>query len=159
MEHVAQFQRSQADVMSQTHHIRSRLSQALRIVDEITSVPTGPHGGQVSERHIEKLLRLRRKRDQFFGTSLFADPAWDILLELYAAELGQRRMWVGSLGVGAAVPATTALRWMKILESKGLISRSPDHMDGRRVFVALTAAGIRAMEQFFGSVPAEALLI
>lgn len=159
MEHVAQFQRSHADVMSQTHHIRSRLSQALRIVDEITATQTIRAAGQVTERYVEKLLALRRKRDHFFGASLFADPAWDILLELYAAELGQRRITVGSLGVGAAVPATTALRWMKVLETKGMICRAADHRDGRRVFVALTPEGLRALEQFFASLPAEALLI
>jgi hypothetical protein len=43
-------------------------------------------------------------REQFFGPDLFADPAWDILLDLYAARLEQQRVAVSSLCIAAAVP-------------------------------------------------------
>src|SRR5437762_3206264 len=47
---------------------------------------------------VRAILRARRSRDRFFDASLFADPAWDMLLELYLAELlGERRLSVGSL--------------------------------------------------------------
>jgi DNA-binding MarR family transcriptional regulator len=157
VEHFAQFPGSRSNVMNQTPDMRNRPSQALRLVDE---VPSGPdNGGRVSERYVQTLLALRRTRDQFFGAALFADPAWDILLELYAAELGQRRLSVSSLGLGAAVPPTTTIRWIKILEKQAMISRSGDPMDGRRVFIALTPAAVNAMDQFFASVAAQALLI
>ena len=36
---------------------------------------------------VRAMIRLRRLRDRFFDTSLFADPAWDMLLDLMAARL------------------------------------------------------------------------
>jgi DNA-binding MarR family transcriptional regulator len=108
---------------------------------------------------VRSVLAWRRERDRYFEAGLFADPAWDILLELYAAELGQRRMAVSSLCIGAAVPATTALRWIRLLEKKGLVVRSADPFDGRRVFVALAEDAVKAMDRFFAKVPARAPVV
>ncbi|MFL6726655.1 MAG: MarR family transcriptional regulator [Sphingomicrobium sp.] len=154
MEQFAQFPNSRANVMNQTLDIRDRLNKALRLVDEIACPPVGARpDSAVTERHVQNLLTFRRKRVHFFDAALFADPAWDILLELYAAELGQRRVSISSVGIGAALPATTALRWINVLETKGMIWRHPDPMDGRRVFVALTPDTVSAMDRFFASVP------
>lgn len=106
----------------------------------------------MTERGVKSILSRRRARDQFFDGNLFADPAWDILLELYAAELGQRRVSVSSVCVSASVPATTALRWINHLESKDLVRRKPDPLDGRRVFLSLSGSGIAAMERYFAAV-------
>ena len=70
--------------------IREHLCSALRIVDEIASTPVVRTPNQaVSEKAVRAIIKQRRNRDRFFDAQLFADPAWDILLELYAAELGQ----------------------------------------------------------------------
>lgn len=114
---------------------------------------------QVSERDVRALIKLRRNRDRFFDAELFADPAWDILLELYAAALGQLRVPVTSLCSGAAVPATTALRWIGQLEERGLITRRPDPTDGRRCFLMLSSDGFEAMNGYFRTVPASSPLI
>ena len=84
---------------------------------------------------------------------MFADPAWDILLELYASHLGQQRVSVSALCNCAAVPATTALRWISALQEKLLIDRRPDPLDGRRYFISLTSKGLTAMEDYFRTVP------
>src|SRR5919107_3401876 len=86
---------------------------------------------------IRQLIRDRRLRDHFFRGALFADPAWDMLLELMAARLEGRRVAVSSLCIAAAVPATTALRWVKTLTDQGLFVRRADPQDGRRVYVEL----------------------
>jgi len=143
----------------QAEDIRDRLSSALRLVDEIVTRPEPRAAAQsITEEYVRALLNLRRSRDRFFEAELFADPAWDILLELFAAELGQRRISVTSLCVGAAVPATTALRWIKTLEDRGLIRRAADPMDGRRIFVSLSDEAFTAIGNFFRSVPAGAIL-
>ena len=140
--------------------IRERLGSALRLVDELAgrSQPSR-QGRPVTEQSVRELLRLRRDRDRFFKSQLFADPAWDMLLELYACELGQQRISISSLCVGAAVPATTALRWISTLEQEKLIERRPDPTDGRRFFIQLTREGRDAMDGFFRTVPTDAAII
>jgi DNA-binding MarR family transcriptional regulator len=103
---------------------------------------------EISELHVLNILAVRRDREITFPAHLFADPAWDILLELYAAELGQRRMSVTSLCIGAAVPATTALRWIRMLEKEQLVSRIPDALDGRRIYIAMTQNAVSRMQAF-----------
>lgn len=98
------------------------------------------------------IIRARTQRSKFLPPSLFAEPAWDILLELYSAELAQQRMTVTQVCAAAKVPATTALRWLATLESSNLVVRRPDPLDARRSFVALTEAGEQAMENFFQSI-------
>ncbi|MES2902944.1 MAG: winged helix DNA-binding protein [Pseudomonadota bacterium] len=135
--------------------IRERLTSALRIVEQVTSVPTSLLPDQpVAEKDIRAILNFRRARAQYFDGELFADPAWDMLLELYAARLGQLRISVGALCAGAAVPATTALRWIATLESKGLVERKADPMDGRRFHLSLSDCGLEAMANYFRSDPA-----
>ena len=69
---------------------------------------------------------------------LFEDPAWDMLLDLFAAELEGRQVLVSSLCIASAVAPTTALRWINKLIAVGLLERQPDTLDRRRAFVALT---------------------
>lgn len=136
--------------------IRERLGSALRLVDELTAQsPPARQGQAITEQSVRALLRLRRNRDRFFSAQLFADPAWDMLLELYACELGQQRISISSLCVGAAVPATTALRWISTLEQEKLIERRPDPTDGRRFFIQLTREGREAMDGYFRTVPTD----
>jgi DNA-binding MarR family transcriptional regulator len=84
------------------------------------------------------LLRLRDRRNLLFPTGLFADPSWDMLLDLLVAESEGRRVAVSSLCIASGAPATTALRWIARLAELKLIERSPDTHDGRRSHVALT---------------------
>lgn len=98
---------------------------------------------------VRRLLRQRRIREQFFPADLFADPAWDMLLDLYAARLERRPVSVSSLCIASAVPATTALRWIKTMTDGGLFIREADPHDGRRIFIALAEATFEALERYF----------
>ena len=98
---------------------------------------------------VRRLLRQRRIREQYFPADLFADPAWDMLLDLYAARLERRPVSVSSLCIAAAVPATTALRWIKTMTDAGLFVREADPNDGRRIFIALADGAADAMTRYF----------
>jgi len=107
---------------------------------------------QVSADTVRSVIRARRLRGRFFPDDLFADPAWDMLLDLLQAEIAQLRVPVSSLCIAAAVPATTALRWLKTMTDKGLFVRRADPHDGRRVFVELSPQASVAMRRYFAEV-------
>lgn len=99
----------------------------------------------------EQFIRLRRRRDSVFGDRLFADPAWDMMLDLFqASKKDTRPISVTSLCIASAVPATTALRWIDALVQKGLLVRHADERDGRRTFVRLTEEALRKMDEVLG---------
>ena len=95
------------------------------------------------------MIRARRLRNRYFPDDLFADPAWDMLLDLLQAEIAQLRVPVSSLCIAAAVPATTALRWLKTMVQQGIFIRRADPHDGRRVFVELSSDASLALRRYF----------
>jgi DNA-binding transcriptional ArsR family regulator len=101
--------------------------------------------GPPTPGEIRALLRARRMRDQFLPGDLFADPAWDMILDLLAARLAGQRVSVSSLCIAASVPPTTALRWIRQLTERGILSRIDDPEDGRRVFIDLTEDATHAV--------------
>ena len=107
---------------------------------------------------VRQVIRSRRLRARFFDEELFADPAWDMLLDLLQAEIAQHRVPVSSLCIAAAVPATTALRWIKTMTDVGLFKRRADPHDGRRIFVELSAGASDAMRRYFGEVGRPAMV-
>ena len=94
----------------------------------------------VRAEDIRAMLRLRRQRDHLFIGELFADPAWDMMLDLMAARIERLKVAVSSLCIAAAVPPTTALRWIRTLTDLGVFVRVADPTDGRRVFIELSEA-------------------
>lgn len=102
---------------------------------------------------IRLMLRLRNTRASIFGaTDLFQDPAWDILLDLYAAHLEGRSVSVSSACIASMVPPTTALRWITVLEKRGLVLRANDDLDARRRHLFLTDKARRFLETFIEAV-------
>ena len=97
---------------------------------------------------IRAAIRARRLREQIFGDGLFADPAWDMILDLYASHLEHRRVSVSSLCIAAAVPPTTALRWIATLVEAELFERQADPHDRRRAYIGLTDKGHQAMQRY-----------
>ena len=93
----------------------------------------------------------RRRRHKYLPADLFGEPTWDILLDLYIAARENRRVPTTSSCIGAHVPPTTALRWLRILETRGLVEREDDGRDGRRTFVRLTGPGLIAMDDSLAS--------
>jgi hypothetical protein len=91
----------------------------------------------VNPAELRAALRARRLRDGLLGPGWFADPVWDMLLDLFAAELEGRDVSISSLCIAAAVAPTTALRQAGRMEAAGLIGRRPDPADRRRVFLRL----------------------
>ncbi len=100
-------------------------------------------------RLVRRVIRQRQLRSEFFEDALFADPAWDILLDLTAARAEHLRVSVTSLCIAAGVPPTTALRWITQMVDAGLLKRVEDDTDRRRAFIALSDKAADAMARYF----------
>lgn len=100
-------------------------------------------------QRIRQVIRNRQLRTRFFDAALFADPAWDILLDLSAARGEGRQVSVTSLCIASGVPATTALRWIAQMSEAGLLERVADEQDGRRAFIGLSQAAADGMARYF----------
>lgn len=146
--------------------LRQLSDEVSRIASTLARLSTGPAtapapvlqpntAGEVpavSAELVRSVIRARRLRARYFQEDLFADPAWDMLLDLLQAEIAQLRVPVSSLCIAAAVPATTALRWLKTMVQQGLFIRRADPHDGRRVFVELAPEASRALRSYFAEV-------
>lgn len=143
------------------------LLQRLAREDEPTDHVASPSFGfaarpvetDVTAEEIRAVIRTRRLRDRFFAGGLLEDPAWDMLLDLFAAALEGRSVSVSSLCIAAAVPPTTALRWIGRMVDEGLFARHADPHDRRRVFIALSPRADDAMHGYVAAVRAAGLSI
>lgn len=136
----------------------SRIAAALSRLSTVSNGPplspatmAPPKGDlpSVSAEGLRALIKARRLRASYLPADLFADPAWDMLLDLLQAEIVQHRVPVSSLCIAAAVPATTALRWIKTMTDRGLLLRRNDPHDGRRVFIEMAPTTSAAIRRYF----------
>src|SRR3546814_6129689 len=72
-----------------------------------------------------------------------------MMLDLYAAHYERREISVSSLCIAAAVPATTALRWIKTMVEDGRFVRVADPDDGRRIIVSLADDTRCRLDEYF----------
>ena len=165
---------SLSDVASDRNAARLRQlsDEVSRIASTLARLSTGPVPASrqtelppatgdlpdVSADVVRSVIRARRMRSRYFDEDMFADPAWDMLLDLLQAEIAQLRVPVSSLCIAAAVPATTALRWLKTMTQQGMFVRRADPHDGRRVFVELAPQASQALRRYFADVGRPALI-
>lgn len=90
----------------------------------------------------------RRRRDSLIRYDLFAEPAWDMLLDLYIQHHRGQPIAVDRLCTAAGAVSTTALRWLGLLVEKGLVIRSSTAGEDGTVRVALSEQGIGEMERY-----------
>ena len=139
--------------------IRAQARQLAAMADDMFALAAelDEEGNCAPEAHDRRMALLardayrnRRLRGQFFDDeALFGEPAWDLLLDLFIAAREGKQVPVTSACIGAAVPTTTALRWLAVLETRGLIEREADGRDARRIFVRLSAEADRQMADYF----------
>ncbi len=123
-----------------------------RYVAEPTGAARSDPRDHASDDPAEILLTLalraiqhRTLRNRQFRPALFADPAWDMLLDLFVSRLRHHPVCVSSLCIAARVPPTTALRWIRNMEVHGELVRRRDPHDGRRVFMEISDAAFDAV--------------
>jgi hypothetical protein len=145
---VADLRENTASALNSLSAEASRIAASLKaLVEANTQVPQGFDAGM-----IRTLLRIRREREKHLPADLFADPVWDMLLDLSLARMEGRPVSVSSLCIAAHVPASTGLRWIRSLTAAGLFVRTPDASDARRHWMSLSDEGWQAMTAYFAAV-------
>ncbi len=132
------------DRLSSLSRDAERIAAAL--AELAASRPPGLDARPVTAARIRAHIKARRLRERFLPADLFADPAWDMLLDLAAARKEGTRVSVSSLCIAGNVPTTTALRWIKTLIDRGLVARTADPDDARRSFIDLSPGIVPALE-------------
>ena len=123
----------------------TRIAIALARLDGSAQPAAAP---PIDAERLRAAIRARRARERFFPPEIFGEPAWDMILDLAAATAEGREVAVSSLCIAAAVPTTTALRWIKNLCDAGLFIRRDDPADARRAFVSLSDPALTAMARY-----------
>lgn len=120
---------------------------------EYRAADRGLHQGRSlpDPKLVRQIIANRQRRARFFDAQLFADPAWDMLLDLTAAQGERQTVSVTSLCIAAAVPATTALRWLTQMVETGVLRRVADPADKRRVFIELSEGAQSGMAGYFAA--------
>jgi DNA-binding MarR family transcriptional regulator len=95
-----------------------------------------------------QLWRFRRERRRIFNDAAFANPGWDILLDVYVASADGERLSTKSACLAATVPKSTALRYLTRLCELQLVTRVPHPSDNRTKWIELTAEGLEQMENY-----------
>lgn len=93
--------------------------------------------------------KSRQMRHSHFSSSIFSEPAWDVILDLAIAEYLGKPISVSSACIASNAPPTTALRWIFVLESQNLVRRYSDFSDRRRTFIRLTDSARRKLFAYF----------
>lgn len=150
--------RQLSDEVSRIASTLARLSSGPAPAPASVELPQRGEAPVISADTVRSVIRARRLRARYFAEELFADPAWDMLLDLLQAEIAQLRVPVSSLCIAAAVPATTALRWLKTMVAQGIFVRRADPHDGRRVFVELAPQASDSLRRYFAEVGTVAVI-
>lgn len=94
---------------------------------------------------VERIYRARRDRERVFDDGIFADPAWDLLLDLFVRSERHEQVSISSACHAASVPEATALRYLKALTEKSYIERISHPNDKRSTTLKMTPLGRNLM--------------
>lgn len=93
------------------------------------------------------IYRSRQNRQNYFEPSLFTEPAWDMLLDLFIAKVRGARVSTTSLCLAAGTPQATGIRWIGILDEQALVRRLRAPDDARLSLVEITPKGFQLMRR------------
>jgi len=96
-------------------------------------------------------LRFQNARNRFLPSSILRDYAWNMLVDLFVHDHHGKKVSVSSACISSGGPPTTALRWLTALEKAGMITRSADLDDRRKVYVEITPRAREAIADWLSS--------
>lgn len=146
------------------HEIRELAASLLRLADSfdqdwdganVRSIFRWPNELARIERNALNLASRARllcdqrdRRRKYISADLLGEPAWDMMLDLFMQYAGGAKVSTTSLSIASQAPATTALRYITLLEDGGYIVRTQSEYDKRVSLVGLTDTGVLAMGRY-----------
>jgi hypothetical protein len=125
-----------------------------RVSDLETRAAEAGHGAPARGFSDDKLAtlasaiyRMRQHRQAYFESALFAEPAWDMLLDLFINKVRGARVSTTSLCLAAGVPHATGIRWIRTLREHGLLRRYRAPDDARLMLIEITLKGYQLMRR------------
>ena len=121
-----------------------------RILGKLRQCPADadrPSESGALEDKARSLLEDRRRRAEIFGATMFAEPAWEMLLILYSNGAGAR-VTQSSLSELSGASRSTAMRWIEFLDDRGLIRREPHPTDLRSTVVSVSEKGRQLLDLY-----------
>jgi len=106
------------------------------------------HADRALLQAVEAAILARSLRPDHVPSELLLDPAWDMLLELFRADLTGEQATASSLAKAAGVTTSSGPRWIDALVAKGLCVRG-DRADDGRMAVDLSSRGSDALRAYF----------
>jgi DNA-binding MarR family transcriptional regulator len=125
-------------------------------VEHGCSIEPAPASGNLAPEQIEaeallerakSILRIRQSRERLLGRAMIGEPAFDLLMCLYVRS-DERDTSLTTLANTAAVPYSSAIRWITYLSDKGLVARTVSDRDRRVICVGLTTRGRAIVDEF-----------
>ena len=109
--------------------------------------PAGASSVQSSLDRAKAIFDSRRRRTGFFPKLMLGETGWEILLVLYIHD-GLTRLCIRDLGPLIDSPATTVLRWLKVLKDEDFISLRKHPNDRRVTILDLTDLGRKRFQAY-----------
>jgi DNA-binding MarR family transcriptional regulator len=94
------------------------------------------------------ILRSRKRRSDEFSATIFGEPAWEMLLELFVQESAGASTTTVLLHAGTKMPQSAVERWIRHLENCDLLVRRSHPVDPETEFVELTDDARQALERY-----------
>ena len=113
-------------------------------------VPSSPPEGGFGRESVDLARQLwweRRLRTKFFPAELFFEPAWDLILDIFAAERSGQPVRLSKAHLSACAPPSAAERRARLLLKIGILTASPVTPGGRNLELRLTPLAASKLEQ------------
>ncbi len=152
------------DLFERAAQFRTMAREIMAMADEAETEAMGMVGSNLDGSPVkaecdfklrERLLdaaqyqyKSRRVREKYFSQKFFGEPGWDMLLDLYIAELNDKEVSASNLVLASSAPNSTACRWIKQLEDAGLIMKRSCSRDGRIQYKRISQSGFSSMNQY-----------
>jgi hypothetical protein len=100
-------------------------------------------------QYFTSLLELRRTRERYFGSELFGEPAWDIMLELMLARVEDREVLASELQSHASTPAIVTRHYLEALVDARLVDTFENAANVDDPCICLSSEAARRMAELY----------